>query len=196
CGWRRGGFRTSPSVARARGAGKREWGSERRLRRNGLPNRRLTPGALRRLFSADMVRTTLQVLVLPLLFALLGAGGNATFCAVLSVVGLEAHHHPSHGGNGTDHAGPFCLHSHEEEDCEHRGETTPCPESCELRLSEALTPGLVKVPALAAAILAPAAFEIPVAAVAASVHDRAAAPDPPDRRPLLSAPPFTGRFLI
>lgn len=143
-----------------------------------------------------MVRKALQVLVLPLLFALLGAGGKTTFCAVLSMVGVQVHHHLYHGDDGADHSGPFCHEAHDEEGHDHHHETVPCPESCDLRLSEAPAPGLVKLPALTVAILAPVAFEIPVATVADSDGVPAAIPDPPDRGPALSAPTFTGRFLI
>ncbi len=143
-----------------------------------------------------MVRKALQVLVLPLLFALLGVGGKTTFCAVLSMVGVQAHHHLHHDGDGAGHSGSFCLESHEEEGHDHESESVPCPESCELRLSEAPTPGLVKVPALTVAILAPVTFEIPAATVAVSGDVPSAIPDPPDRGPALSAPTFTGRFLI
>ncbi len=138
-----------------------------------------------------MARKALQVLVLPLLFALLGAGGKTTFCAVLSMVGVQALHHD---GDGASHSGSFCLESYEEE-C-HESESVPCSESCELRLSEAPTPGLLKVPALTTAILSPVAFEVPVATVAASDNVLSAIPDPPDRGPALSALTFTGRFLI
>ncbi len=144
-----------------------------------------------------MVRKALQVLILPLLFALLGAGGNTTFCAVLSAVGLKAHHHLYHDGEQTDHAGPFCFHSHdEEEDHGHHHGTVPCPESCDLRLSEAPAPGLVKVPTLLVAILAPALFEISVPAATVPGGTPSAFPDPPDRKPDFSVPSFTGRFLI
>ncbi len=143
-----------------------------------------------------MVRVALQVLILPLLFALLGAGGNATFCSVLSALGLEAHRHLHHEGEEADHPAAFCLHSHDEAEEHGRPrDTAPCPESCNLRLSEAPAPDLVKVPGLSVAMLAAARFEVrPIAAAEDGVLS--AFPDPPDRRPLHSAPAFTGRFLI
>lgn len=144
-----------------------------------------------------MVRRVFQILVLPLLFALLGAGGKTTFCSVLSTLGAEAHHHLHPCDDGAEHAEPLCFEVHDEEGSGHRHDTVPCPESCELRLSEALAPGLVKAPVLLQAAIPPALFELPEP-VLSVVSDRLAAvrPEPLDEGPPLSAPTFTGRFLI
>lgn len=144
-----------------------------------------------------MVRRAFQILVLPLLFVLLGAGGKTTFCAVLSTLGAEVHHHLYHGDDEVGHAGPWCLEVHDEEGHDHGHDTVPCPENCEIRLSEAPAPGLVKVPALVLVAVPPALFELPVPVLSVA-PDRLATvrPDPPDEGPPLSAPTFTGRFLI
>lgn len=143
-----------------------------------------------------MVRKALQLLILPPLFALLMAGSHATLCSVLGVLGLEAHHHgasatpPSHSA--------VCLHSHEEEEapCSSDEERVPCPESCRLTLSEAPTPGLVKVPDLLLfALDAPhlVRHEPTLAAPGRRVSNL---PDPPERSPDFTAPAYTGRFLL
>lgn len=144
-----------------------------------------------------MARKILQAMVLPLLFALLGAGGKTTFCAVLSVIGLEAHHHAHHEDDETVHAGPFCLDAHGEEGHDHGHSPIPCPESCEIQLVDVTAPSPVKLPALVEACLPALHPAVPALSLApSSVDDSAAFPDPPDEGPPLSAPSFTGRFLI
>ena len=148
-----------------------------------------------------MARKILQAMVLPLLFALLGAGGKTTFCAVLSVIGLEAHHHFHHRAGVAEHAGPFCLDSHGEEELDqkhdHDHTPVPCPESCEIPLADITTPSALKLTALIESCLS--AHPYGPAAVALSppsVVESRAFGDPPDHGPPLSAPLFTGRFLI
>jgi hypothetical protein len=144
-----------------------------------------------------MARKILQAMVLPLLFALLGAGGKTTFCAVLSVIGLEAHHHAHHEDDETVHAGPFCLDAHGEEDHDHEHAPVPCPESCEIQLADGTAPSPVKLPALVEACLPALHPSIPALSLSpSSVDDSGKIPDPPDDGPPLSAPSFTGRFLI
>lgn len=144
-----------------------------------------------------MARKVLQILVLPFLFSLLGAGGKTTFCGVISSIGLEAHHHAEHGGEEREHAGPFCFESHDEEEHGHDHETLPCPESCEIRLSEAPAPSLAKLPMLEATALPPSLLEVPaIAELSLSDFVTADIPDPPEDGPPLLAPSVTGRFLI
>ncbi len=62
----------------------------------GLPARfgkKLTGASCPRTFDLIMLRKTTQLFLLPFLFALLTVGGRTTLCEVLSVVGLESHHH-------------------------------------------------------------------------------------------------------
>lgn len=142
-----------------------------------------------------MVRKSIQLLVLPLLFALLGAGGNATLCEVLSLVGIEVHHHAAHEDDTTTHAGPFCAESHEGHDHEH--EEVPCPESCGIQLSEAPSPALLKVPTVAETDRLPYLPESLLSAyLPVTVFEAIALLEPPDLGASLTDPTFTGRFLV
>lgn len=134
-----------------------------------------------------MLRKVTQLFLLPVLFALLAVGGKATLCDVLSVVGLDGHHHP-HGSE------VICLESH---DHEHGHEEEPCPESCGFQLSEAPAPALLKVPAMSETYLLPFLLEVVLAAEApATPFEAVDMLEPPDLAALLTDPTFTGRFLV
>jgi hypothetical protein len=139
-----------------------------------------------------MVRKVTHLLVLPLLFALLSVGGRVTLCEVLSLVGLEGHHHSQ--DEGRDHSGPVCLESG---DHDQGHDEVPCPESCEIRLSEATAPVLLKVPAVSESFSLPCLLERllatgkPVDCLRA-VEKR----EPPDHLISLIDSTFTSRFQI
>lgn len=142
-----------------------------------------------------MVRKSIQLLVLPLLFALLGAGGKTTLCEVLSLVGIEVHHHAMHDDDGATHAGPFCAETHEGHDHEH--EEVPCPDSCEIRISEATSPTLLKMPTVSEAVLLPYLLEILLSArLPVTAFEAIALLEPPDLVVSFTDPTFTGRFLV
>ena len=142
-----------------------------------------------------MVRKATQLLVLPLLFGLLGAGGNATLCDVLSLVGIAVHHHVEHEGDGTTHAGPFCAETHE--DHEHEHEQVPCPDSCGIELSEASSPALLRVPTVSEAALPPHLLEILLPTNLPAIFFEAVdLLEPPDHGASLADPTFTGCFLV
>lgn len=142
-----------------------------------------------------MVRKAIQLLVLPLLFALLAAGGNATLCEVLSIVGLEVHHHAGHGDDDRDHAGSFCLETHEGHYHEH--DQVPCPPSCGIQLPEAPAPALLKVPAVSGALVNLFLSEVLLSAnLPETVFQAVGMLEPPDYGATLTDPAFTGRFLV
>lgn len=144
-----------------------------------------------------MPRKAIQLLVLPFLFALLVAGGNATLCDAVSLLGFESHHHASACGGDEQHANPLCLHS--EEGCDSGSEKIPCSESCEIKLSEAPAPTLHKVPQLPEALLSSLFVEcycvslVPVFSAGIPVLQRLAFPGD---QPALFTPCFTGCYLI
>lgn len=135
-----------------------------------------------------MLRKTSQLLLLPILFALLAAGGRTTLCEVFAAVGMESHHHAH------EDADSLCLASH---DHEHQHEEVPCPESCEIPLAEAPAPVLLKVPSLSETFVIPSLLRAMLAApVPNELFDAVATREPPDRADSLVDPIFTGRFLV
>lgn len=150
-----------------------------------------------------MVRKATQLLLLPVLFALLAAGGKVTLCEALSIVGLEVHHHAYHGaGEPSTHPGPFCSsfqerggHDHDHHD--HHHDEVPCPDSCEIQLSEAPAPVLLKVPAASETYLLPFLLEVLLASEVPGTLFRAFdVLEPPDQVAPFTDPTFTGRFLV
>jgi hypothetical protein len=135
-----------------------------------------------------MVRQATQLFILSVLFFLLASGGRVTLCDVLSVVGLEVHHHASKEGRGS---GAPCLQSHDHHD------EAPCPESCEIEFSEAAPPIVLKIPALAVAYVLPSRLEARLAdAVPRDLLRTSENLEPPDGAVSLIDPAFTGRFLV
>ncbi len=162
--------------------------------------KKLTGRACPRTFGLIMLRKTSQLLLLPVLFALLAAGGRTTLCEVLSAVGMESHHH-SHEG-APDGAGSLCLATHDHDHApdhapEPAHEDVPCPESCEIPLAEAPAPVLLKVPTLAETCVLPSLLRAMLAAPTPhELFDDVAKREPPDRADSLVDPIFTGRFLV
>lgn len=139
-----------------------------------------------------MLRKATQLLFLPFLFALLAAGGRTTLCEVLSVVGMESHHH-SHEAVHED-ADSLCLESH---DHEHQHEEVPCPESCEIQLAEAPAPVLLKVPTVSETLVLPFLLQAMLAApVPGDLFGTVEKLEPPDHAVSLIDLIFTGRFLV
>jgi len=138
-----------------------------------------------------MLRKVTQAILLPVLFALLTVGGKTTLCDVLSVVGLAAHHHPCADDRS---AAPLCF---ETPHPDHGHDEVPCPESCEIQLSEAPAPILLKVPALAETFSLPCLLEVLLAASRPGECLRSVEKlEPPDHAVSLIDPTFTGRFLV
>jgi len=136
-----------------------------------------------------MLRKVTQAILLPVLFALLTVGGKTTLCDVLSVVGLEGHHHPCEDDRS---AAPLCFETHD-----HGHGEVPCPESCEIQLSEAPAPILLKIPALAETFSLPCLLEVLLAASRPGECLRSVEKlEPPDHAVSLTDPTFTGRFLV
>ncbi len=137
-----------------------------------------------------MVSKSVRLLILPFLFALLVAGGNATWCHVLSMAGLDAHHHRS---VATGDTGNLCCETHEET----HEEEAPCPETCEIALSEAPAPALSKLPCAAETALPAFIHEFHDSAILpALVIGKIEPLEPPDIPAVHSNPVFTGCFLI
>jgi len=144
-------------------------------------------------FTTLMLRKVTQAILLPVLFALLTVGGKTTLCDVLSVVGLEGHHHPCEDDRS---AAPLCFETHDH-DHDHGHDEVPCPESCEIQLSEAPAPILLKVPALAETFSLPCLLEVLLAASRPGECLRSVEKlEPPDHAVSLIDPTFTGRFLV
>ncbi|HQW29432.1 MAG: hypothetical protein KA152_14405 [Verrucomicrobiales bacterium] len=142
-----------------------------------------------------MVRKATQLLILPLLFALLAAGGNATLCQVLSLVGIEAHHHVVCEDDGPVHPGPVCAETHDDHSEEH--EKAPCPESCGIQLTDATAPILVKRPAISETIFLPFLLDVALAVdLPTTCLGAGEMLEPPDHGASLADPTFTGRFLV
>ena len=142
-----------------------------------------------------MVRKATQLLVLPLLFALLGAGGNATLCQVLSLVGIDAHHHAVCEDDGEVHSGPVCTETHDGRGDEH--EEAPCPESCGIQLSDTTFPALLKRAVITEAFILPFLLEVALAVnLPTRVFEAVQIIEPPDHGASLTDPTFTGRFLV
>jgi len=140
-----------------------------------------------------MLREVTQAILLPVLFALLTVGGKTTLCDVLSVVGLEGHHHPCEDDRS---AAPLCFKTHDHDHDHGHGEV-PCPESCEIQLSEAPAPILLKIPALAETFSLPCLLEVLLAASRPGECLRSVEKlEPPDHAVSLIDPTFTGRFLV
>ncbi|NLT72066.1 MAG: hypothetical protein GXX91_15425 [Verrucomicrobiaceae bacterium] len=147
-----------------------------------------------------MLRKITQLLLLPILFALLAAGGRTTLCEVFSAVGMESHHHAHEGA--PEGGSTLCLETHDHDHApghapEPGHEDVPCPESCEIPLAEATAPVLLKVPTLAETFVLPSLLRAMLAApVPDEFFDAVATHEPPDRADSLVAPIFTGRFLV
>ena len=137
-----------------------------------------------------MVPKATQYLILTVLFSLLAVGGKTTLCDVLSVVGVESHHHPHDEAQGG--AGAVCLGNHE-----HGQKEVPCPESCAIRLAEAPAPLLQKVPAVSETFVLPFLLEVLLATeVPGDFHRVFGKRAGPDHLPSLLDPTFTGRYLV
>jgi len=147
-----------------------------------------------------MLRKATQLLLLPVLFALLAAGGKVTMCEALSIVGLEVHHHHYREAEANmPHPGPFCPDSHERGglDHDHHHDEVPCPETCEIQFSEAPAPVLLKVPAASETYLLPFLLEVLLASEVPGTLFRAFdVLEPPDQAAPFTDPTFTGRFLV
>lgn len=140
-----------------------------------------------------MYRNLVKCFFLPLFFAILAAGGNATFCEALSLVGVESHHHLDQGDGKIEHAGPLCLKADENG---HEHAPVPCPESCKMRVDEASAPLPTKVPQVGFVFVAPSVFLFATESFFASISLDLGSIDPPDQLPSLSVPSVTGRFQI
>jgi hypothetical protein len=144
-----------------------------------------------------MPRKAIQLLILPFLFALLAAGGNTTLCDAVSLFGLETHHHASTSCEDEHHSNPLCLHGHDEGDDHSGSEKIPCSEACEIKLSEAPSPTLHKVPQLPVAFLSPLLVECHAWETVFSTEIPASKRlEPPGNHASLITPLFTGCFLI
>ena len=144
-----------------------------------------------------MPRKAIQLLVLPFLFALLAAGGNATLCDAVSLLGFESHHHASTCGGDEQHSNPLCLQG--AEGCDSDSEKIPCSESCEIKLSEAPAPTLHKVPQLPEVLLSSLFVEcygVSLVAVFSAEIPAVQRLALPGERPSLFTPCFTGCYLI
>jgi len=151
------------------------------------------------MWNSFLLLKSLRPFLLSLLFAVLAAGGNTTFCSVLSVIGLKAHHHAVVDGVASDLSAP-CTgdHGNERHDGEdHRRDEVPCPESCELRLDVATTAISLKIPVLVESFAASLSAKaiLPIHRPIGDDHLRLC-PDLPPGMGSLCTPPFTGCFLI
>jgi len=135
------------------------------------------------------------------LVAILAIGGQVSVCNLVSVVGIDAHHHacshdhdhPHHHGDDHSHSTDLCFESASET---HDNERVPCPESCEVELADTLLPENFQTPPCPVVELILEWAAAPGALLTEPLVDRSTAvgkppgPDPWDDRV------FTGRFLV
>lgn len=143
------------------------------------------------IFFPTMAKRIGQSLMLLCTLVLL-CGGQATWCDVFGLFGIETHHHV---GSATPQFGPVELDHHGEVPCHH--EDIPCNGDCSLDLAEATLPETVSLDSVTLPI------EPPIWKIAEGMEIRTSVS--PTATLLLArdhspppgtSPPLLGRFLI
>lgn len=137
------------------------------------------------------------------LLAILAVGGHTSVCNLVSLVGIEAHHHacshdhehdhPHHHGEDGGHLLDLCFESASES---HNEEEVPCPETCEVELAETVISEALQAPECPVSDFLLEWTTAPGSWLPEQQIDRLlSAGEPPGPIPL-SDRVFTGRFLV
>ncbi len=125
----------------------------------------------------------------------LAIGSQATWCDVINLFGVDAHHHAETGRS-------LCVTSHDhfqhEGHCDHsEEEPTPCSEDSAFDLMEAQLPKTEKSSGLMIVLVLPRWLEVqPIVPKGMLSTSFTLLPRKVDRPPQHSSPPFSGCFLI